>query len=202
MSELTQDTLFSYFYERVCSARDELGTDVEDHTEHYLVNLLVEFLTTRRLVESGGRRVDELPLAIRLLESRVALPGDRYRELKHLGDTTLYVLGFFAESLRRSTVDQSYFIGVGESAYYDLASLPGGVRRRYVDPVFRVIADKFEQCVQLIAGVRRASLWGSSDLRQLFRQYLSTGDERIAERLRELGALLPSRKEKPDKILH
>ena len=46
--------------------------------------------------------------------------------MKQVGDTSLYVAGFFAESLTRSLVDVDYYVGIGQSAYAQLARSLGG----------------------------------------------------------------------------
>jgi len=201
-SLLATENLFHYFYERVMDARGLCGAELEQDTEFYLVNLLADFLRTGHLVESGGRRVDEVPLAIRLLDAQLSAPADQYRELKHLADTTLYVLGWFAESLRRSTVDRSYYAGLGGTAYHRLAELPHAPRRPFEDPVFRELADKFGEAVEIITEVREQALLGSNDVLALYEQWLATGSERIADRLREMGVVLDAGPSAPVKILH
>ncbi len=181
--------LFSFFFDRVRAARANQNTDVEEATEFYLVNLLVDFLRTRKLVESGGRRVDEKPYAVRLLETRLAPPtgGDRFRDLKHLADSTLYLLGFFRGSFRRSSVDLSYYAGLGESAYGDLARITGrrtGARR---DEMFGELADKFGDCVELLAEVSDGDRSGAGDVVALYEDYLAFGSDRARRRLADLG---------------
>jgi hypothetical protein len=180
--------LFSFFFDRVRAARSNQQTNVDEATEFYLVNLLVDFLRTGRLLESGGRRIDETPLAIRLLETRSPpLSGDRFRELKHVADSTLYLLGFFRGSFRRSSVDLSYYAGLGESAYGDLARLTGkrtGGRR---DEMFGELSDKFGECVELLAEVSDGDRSGASDVVSLYEDYLAFGGERSRRRLAELG---------------
>lgn len=199
---LTTDTLWSFFYERVSGARALRGAALDEHTEFYLVNLLIEFLHTGQLVESGGRRVDDLPVAIRLLEADAASPGDRYRELKHLADRTLYVLGWFAESLARGAVDCAYYASLGEAAYGRLATLPSRPRRAFEDPVFRELSAKFDEAVSIIGEVRDEGLAAAGDVMALYDAWLQTGSERAAERLRELGVLLGDAKPPGGRILH
>jgi hypothetical protein len=186
--------LFAFFFDRVRSARSNQNTHVDEATEFYLVNLLVDFLRTRRLVESGGRRVDQKPLAIRLLETRESSrPMDRFRELKHLADSTLYTLGFFRGSLRRSTVDLSYYAGLGESAYGDLARITGRRTGTSRDQMFGELSDKFGDCVELLAEVSDGGRSGASDVVQLYEEFLAFGGERARRRLAELGVHAVSR---------
>lgn len=188
MQLVAGNNLFSFFYDRVQDARRVRGVEVEEDTEFYIVNLLVDFLRTRRLLEVSGARVDETPLAIRLLECRSGSGGERFVQLKHLADSTLYVLGFFAESLNRSTVDLRYYRGMGESAYRDLAVMGGWRSSERADPVFDELASKFEDCVELIGEVREG-VPSHSEMLALYERYLETGDARLAERLRNMGVL-------------
>ena len=201
-SIVADQNLMSYFYEHVNDVHQQGGAELDEHTEFYLVNLLVEFFRTGNLVESGGRRVDDLPMAIRLLEATRARPAERYRELKHLADTTLYVLGWFTESVARSTVDRSYYASLGEVAYHRLSTLSPGSRRRAEDPVFRELAQRFEEAVSIVAAVREQSLVDRGDVVALYEQWLQTGSPRIAARLRELGVVLKTAPRKPFKIIH
>jgi hypothetical protein len=186
MQLVASENLFSFFYDRVQVARRLHGTEVQEGTEFYLVNLLTQFLRTRRLVSVGGARVDHQPLAIRLLECRSATTkGDRFMQLKHLADSTLYVLGFFSDSLKRSTVDLKYYAGVGECAYHDLSLLAGWKG----DPVFGELADKFGDCVELLTTVKEGAP-DHNDVVKLYELWATSGDERAEARLRALGVML------------
>lgn len=188
MELVAQSNLFSFFYDRVQEARRVRGVVVEEDTEFYLVNLLVDFLRTRRLVEVSGTRVDEVPLAIRLLECRSAEGGEGFVQLKHLADSTLYLLGFFAESLQRSAVDLGYYRGLARSAYRDLSVMGGWRSSRGADSVFDELSDKFDECAVLLGEVREGTP-SHQDIVALYQRYLETGDPRLHERLRSLGIL-------------
>ncbi len=186
MQLVASENLFSFFYDRVQVAQRLHGTEVEEGTEFYLVNLLTQFLSTGRLVSVGGARVDDQPLAIRLMECRSATgKGDRFLQLKHLADSTLYVLGFFSDSLKRSTVDLRYYAGVGVSAYNDLSRLTGWKG----DPVFGELANKFGDCVELLTTVKEGAP-DHQDVVKLYELWAATGDERAEARLRALGVML------------
>jgi len=185
---VTTDNLFSFFYDRVRMARQAQGAEVDDQTEFYLVNLLVDYGRTVRLFEVDGRRVDDLPLAIRLLQTRSPATGDRLRQLKQLADSTLYVLGFFSDSLRRSTVNLGYYLGLGETAYSNLAAATESRLRSGGDCTFRELAEKFPDCVGILneVAVRTES---DSDLLALYETWMETGSEYAERRLRALGLL-------------
>ncbi len=190
MQLVASNNLFSFFYDRVTEARRLHGTEVEEGTEFYLVNLLTDYVRTRRLVEVGGERVDDRPLAIRLLECRAGeRPKDRFAHLKQLADSTLYVLGFFSESLRRGPVDLAYYAGMGKSAYRDLSVLAPTRSGERGDPVFGELASKFGDVVELLSTVREGAP-EHSDVLALYERWLATGDERAEARLRAIGALI------------
>jgi len=188
MELVVADNLFSFFFDQVRSAREAQGTEVREHTEFYLVNLLTHFGRSPNLFEVNGERVDERPLAIRLLESRRAVgTGNRLRDLKQLADSTLYVLGYFSQSLRRSTVNTGYYAGLAESAYGDLALITGSRTRSVTDSPFGELALKFSECVELISEVAALGRQDDSDILSLYREWVATGDENVARRLRVLG---------------
>lgn len=184
--------LFGFFYDRVQHSAAQRGTELAEHTEFYLVTLLVDFLRTRKLVRSGGDRVDERPLAIRLLEGALGDPSTRARDLKHLADSTLYLLGFFAGALeRRSSVNRGYYANVGISAYKHLAVVTGTGFGRQADPVFSELGERFDECVELIADVKDDSAQVSdSDVLALYERWVATGDPVLARRLRAHGFML------------
>ena len=196
---LADTNLFGFFYDRVQHSAAQRGTALGEHTEFYLVSLLVDFLRTRNLVQSGGERVDRQPLAIRLLEGAIGDPAARARELKHLADSTLYLLGFFAGALeRRSTVDRDYYAHVGTSAYRHLAVLTGAGFGAQPSPVFTELGEKFDDCVELIADVKEDGRSASdSDVLALYERWVSTGDPVLARRLTAHGFVLDGGGETP-----
>jgi hypothetical protein len=188
MELVVADNLFSFFFDQVRSAREAQGTEVRDHTEFYLVNLLTHFGRSPNLFEVNGERIDERPLAIRLLENRRASSrGNRLRDLKQLADSTLYVLGYFSQSLRRSTVNTGYYAGLAESAYGDLALITGSRQKPAIDSAFGELALKFSECVELISEVASRGRQDDADILSMYREWTETGDEKLARRLRELG---------------
>lgn len=180
--------LFSFFFDRVRAARANQNTEFAEETEFYLVSLLVKFLRTRSLVVSGGRRVDDEPVAIRLLGARASeRDAGRLVELRHLADSTLYLLGFFRDSFRRSAVDLSYYARMGEAAYGDLALLAGRRSGAGRDSMFGELSDKFGACVEVLAEVSEGEASSAEDVVGLYEEYLAFGGERARRRLAALG---------------
>jgi len=167
-----------YFHEVVTDALSVVDLEASSHTSWYLVGLLGE-MTRARLTDE--------PLGVKLVE-RAVDAGERVRNLKQVGDTSLYVAGFFAESLNRSLVDVDYYIGLGQSAYGQLArSLGAG---RSIAEVYGELAENFPKFVDVIGQVRKRADFGTSDVTRLYEMWLRTREAWIEKKLRALGVLV------------
>ncbi len=162
---------------------------IQEATEFYLVDLLASFLDRERLyVEQPGGEVREQPLALILLEALQKDRQNRARELRRLGDTALYVSGFFGDSLARSAAGVDYYIAMGERAYSALAGAAGWAGQ---DELFGELADRFEDFVDLFAEIAELSnLRSNRGLVRLYERFLATRSARVAEMLRERGVAL------------
>ena len=183
-------TAQEYFRELVSDGLACRRLRVQEATEFYLVNLLAQRLQRERLLGGGMEGAEEgEPLAFIL---KRALEGDRearWRNLKRLGDTALFVSGFFGDSLARSLVDIDYYIAMGERAYDALAEdarSPSGAQE-----LFGELAQRFPQFVDVFAEIAELSeLRSNRGLVRLYERFLMTGSQRVAERLRERGVAL------------
>jgi hypothetical protein len=110
------------------------------------------------------------------------------KTLKQVGDTSLYVAGFFAESLTRSLVDVDYYVGIGQSAYAQLARSLGA--QRTLTEVYAELAEKFPQFVDVLAEVRKRVDFATPDVGKLYEIWLRTRDAWIEKKLRALGVLV------------
>jgi hypothetical protein len=177
-----------YFRELVSDALAHRSLRIQEATEFYLVNLLAQYLRRDRLyVRTEEGEVAE-PLALMLKAALEASRGERYRHLRRLGDTSLFVSGFFGDSLARSLVDVGYYIAMGERAYDALSEThgPSGMQE-----LFGELAERFAQFVDLFAEIAELSeLSSNRGLVRLYERFLLTGSERVAGRLRERGVAL------------
>jgi hypothetical protein len=165
-----------FFHEVVTDALAALHLEVTEPTEWYLVSLLGEF--------TRARLPDE-PLALMLAQTDVG-PGERVKTLKEVGDTSLYVAGFFAESLSRKLVDVDYYVGIGSRAYGELASRLGGS----LTEVYRELAGKFPGFVEVLHEIRRRVDFAGADVVRLYEQWLQSRDEWVERKLRSFGVLV------------
>ncbi|MEO8840524.1 MAG: hypothetical protein ABI591_01250 [Kofleriaceae bacterium] len=167
-----------FFHEVVTDALSAVDLDASEPASWYLVSLLGE-MTHHRLTDE--------PLGMKLVEAP-ASGAERVRTLKQVGDTSLYVAGFFAESLTRSLVQVEYYVGIGQSAYSQLAKQCG--RGTSLTEVYEELADKFPQFVDVIAEIRKRTEFATSDVTKLYEIWLRTRDEWIEKKLRAVGVLV------------
>jgi hypothetical protein len=171
-----------FFHEVVTDALSAVDLDASEPAGWYLVGLLGEFTTTR---------LSDEPLGLKLA-SAPDRPEQRVRTLKEVGDTSLYVAGFFAESLTRSLIDVDYYVGLGQTAYAQLARSLGP--RKSIGEVYEELAAKFPQFVDVLAQVRKrvhiAEMNGITDIGRLYDIWLRTRDEWVEKKLKQAGLLV------------
>jgi len=169
-----------YFKELVETAIEHQHIAVHDLTSFYLVNLLTGFVQFDR---SSPTAADE-PLGIRLARALQA-GGSRQRDgLREVGDLSLFISGFFADSLTRSLVDVDYYIQLGACAYGSLARRGDAA----LGDVFDELAGKFTACVDVLSEVsERSALTSNSDLLRLYEKWMRTRSRRSGDLLVERG---------------
>jgi len=192
-----------FFRELVTDALAHRPLRIGEATEFYLVNLLATFLERERLFtprQDGG--TDREPLALLLARALEASREERHRQLKRLGDTSLFVSGFFGDSLSRSLVDVDYYIAMGERAYASLSEAGAG-RAAGLPEVYGELAARFPAFVDLFAEIAELSALSSNrGLVKLYERFLLTGSRRVADRLREKGVALFAGPGAPRNLLH
>jgi hypothetical protein len=173
-----------FFHEVVTDALTAVDLEASEPASWYLVGLLGDF--TRTLP------TDE-PLGLKLAQTAIE-PGERVRTLKQVGDTSLYVAGYFAESLSRSLVDVDYYVGLGQNAYSQLASRLGSTTGGSLREVYAELAAEFPRFVDVLAAVRKrisiAELNGTTDVGRLYEIWLRTRDEWVEKKLKDAGILV------------
>ena len=185
---LVGKTAQEWFRETLSDALSQRRMKIQEVTEFYLVNLLASFLERERLfVEEPDGTAQTEPLALVLLRALQRDARSRDRELRRLGDTALFVSGFFGDSLARSLVDVDYYIAMGERAYGTLA----GTARGGHGELYGELAERFAAFVDLFAEIAELSnLRSNRGLLRLYERFLITRSERVADLLRARGVAL------------
>jgi hypothetical protein len=189
VTKLVAASADEYFREVVTDALAHRRARVQPTTEYYLVRLLARFLERGELFPEGedGSGGAE-PLALVLLRALNEERQRRYEGLKRVGDTSLFVSGFFADSIARSAVGTGYYAALGGRAYGTLAASPGPAG---VPETFAELGERFEEFADLLAEIAEMQdLRSNRGLVRLYERFLHTGSERLAQMLRDRGVAL------------
>jgi hypothetical protein len=175
-----RDYVVPYFKELVESALARQRLSANELTAFYIVHLLASFL--RRDDATG----EEQPLAARLAKALEAGGVEQRAGLKSVGDHSLFVSGFFSDSLRRKLVDIDYYITIGGSAYHALSRVESAT----FSPVFAELGDKFVAFVDVLNEVsERTACATNADLLRLYERWVRTGSTRSGQLLLEKGVI-------------
>jgi hypothetical protein len=149
-------------------------------TAFYIVQLLAGFVR-----QPKSDRVGE-PLGVRLAQALECGGSEQRVLLKRIGDMSLFVSGFFADSLHRRFVDLDYYVQIGEVAYNVLS-------RRESDTfssVFTELGGRFVEFVDVLAEVsERTASTSNVDLLKLYERWLTTGSPRSGHLLADRGII-------------
>jgi hypothetical protein len=182
--------LREFFHDSVQAALRKQRVDVDDHTEHYVVNILTMFARSDELYDSTPDGIRLKPLAHMLADAAEApSPQQRDETLRRLGDVSLFVAGFFAQSFARKLIDIDYHIAMGGRAYGTLAdNLRGTLRGQAFATVFLELAQKFQRLVDVLNDVAEmAHTHTDRDILRLYEIWLKTGSPRAFAILQRLG---------------
>jgi hypothetical protein len=173
-----RESAVEYFRELVEGALARQGVAAGELTSYYVVQLLAGFVRQPS--------ADAEPLAVRLARA-LDSAGSRQREsLKQIGDMSLFISGFFGDSLARQVVDVDYYMSIGGSAYTVLSRCETGA----FSPVFAELATKFADFVDVLTEVSERSACASNrDLLRLYERWLKTGSVRSGQLLVERGVV-------------
>ena len=147
-------------------------------TAFYVVHLLASYVKRRA--------DDNEPLALKLAQALDEGGLQQRDTLKQIGDVSLFVSGFFSDSLRRKLVDVDYYAAIGGYAYSTLSRY----ETDQFSSVFAELAENFAGFVDVLAEVsERTSCTSNADLLRLYEKWLKTGSPRSGQLLVERGVV-------------
>lgn len=178
------ETPVEFFREQLAKAMEHQRIATSAFTEYYLVNLLAGCVNGDGLPapEPG---YDETPLALLYVRALQASRVERARLLRAMGDTALFVSGFFASSLEKKLADFEYYRAMGGHAY---ARLSVEERLPYGPSVFSELAERFAVFADVFSEVSEASrLTTNHSVVRLYEKWVATGSRHAAMLLAERG---------------
>jgi hypothetical protein len=183
--KLVRETPAEFFREQLTRAMEHQKISTSAFTEYYLVNLLTSCVRGD-LLPPPDPGYEETPLAVMYVNAMQASRTERARLLRAMGDTALFVSGFFAESLQRRLADAAYYRAMGGRAY---ARLSQETASTFAPDVFDELAGRFGEFADLFWEVSESSRLQSSphSVLQLYERWLQTGSRRSAALLARRG---------------
>lgn len=181
--------LTEFFRDALADALNSQHVELDEHTAHYVVSLLVLYSRTEvshQDTRPGQRWVSLVDLLTQA--SSTNSPVEREALLQRLGDVSLFVAGFFAHGFARRLIDVDYHVAIGGRAYGTLAATPMSGPRRALSTVFGELARKFQLVVDALGEIAdSARVWGPDDVLRLYELWLKTGSKRAQGLLQQLG---------------
>lgn len=183
-----RESLESFFQGEVDQALRAEGLPAGGPTEPYLVRLLAAY---------AAQPIEDRPLGLRLLEASEASPRERRTRLREIGDTSLFLSGFWGDSLGGKLVDVDYYIDLGGTAYRALARDCDRVPEPRREPqgasgVFAELATHFSRFVGVLMTIRHRTAGrtrSDRDIVRLYDRWMRTKSGWAARRLVEEGVL-------------
>jgi hypothetical protein len=174
-----QESAIEYFKQLVDDALVHQRITAGELTSFYVVQLLTTFL--QRPVNDDGE-----PLALQLARAMEAGGAQQRSSLKQVGDVSLFVSGFFSDSLRRKLVDCDYYAAIGGCAYSALSRYETDA----LSPAFAELAEKFGDFADVLCEVsERTSCASNADLLRVYEKWLKTGSRHSGKLLAERGVV-------------
>jgi len=195
MSQLVLVTSREYFSEVVEDGFEKRRLKTYPQVKDYLVSVLTHYLDARNLYEpefdeSGVKQPQTL--AEMLLEAHQSEPFRKISLLKKLGDKSLYISGFFGDSLQRKLVDIDYYVQMGGAAY---AALSTSTKEDIHAKVYSEISKRFLDIVEVLTFISQAAHVNSNEsVLRLYENFLRTGSPIAQEKLLQMGVVLPQQR--------
>ena len=183
MSIIVSSNFREYFQNILDQAESALKKNMLPAIRDYLVDILEFHSDTRNVFPNKEVTLAEAWLRAQNSEE----VQEKMERLKLLGDRSLYISGYFGDSLQRKLVDIDYYMQMGVLAFEELATLS---RVETYIHVYSLLAKRFTDWVEVLAFVASQSdLHSDTGLLRLYERYLKTGSDMAYQRLVERGVV-------------
>lgn len=175
---LTPEQHFSEVVKEACKNRQ---VKTQPDVEIYLVQLL------RHYVDSSNLHKHRDTFAELYLKAMNSENHEKKELMRVVADRSLYLTGFFADSLHRKIVDIDYYADIGAAAY---SNLHAWTRETPLAGVYQTFSKRFMEFVEVLNYIsEKSTVQADQDVLRLYDRYLRTGSELAREKLNELGVV-------------
>lgn len=168
-----------YFKEILDDAIRHQKIEINLLVEFYLVNLLTEFTDASKM-----KKFEDEPMVIlmgKALNSSLTIQRNAFKEI---ADASLYLSGFFGDSLNKKVVDINYYAHMGAASYNYLARLTKGE----LNNLYTELSERFKIFVDLLTEVsERCSITARHNILRIYERWLRFKNRNSKEILNEVG---------------
>ncbi len=148
MKLVLENSLQVFFFDHLQEVNKKLLNPLSQETIFYSSIVMDNFGESSKLFEQVDNRVREKILGIKLMESS-QLPREKQKKaLKDIAETSLFICGYFADSLNRKIVDVRYYEDLGKIAYTRLNNYSSEVYD--VPSFYKMMANNFSHVTFLM----------------------------------------------------
>ena len=140
--------LKGFFFDGLSELNKKSLCPVPDSVIFYSSDVLDKFALSQDFFETTGGKVREKILGIKLLEATQMTREEQKRTYKEVGDMSLIVCGYFAQSVNKKIIDTHYYSQLGKMAYSHL----NNVSPKFLDipHFYGMVATCFESLTTLM----------------------------------------------------
>jgi len=177
-------TVEEIFKSIVVEGLDRMRIEVSLPVQNYLGNLLNSYIQSDQLFEtdSDSGKKNLIPLAQTYLKAQKVSLSEKLFLLKQVGDKSLYLGGFFRESLNKQLINPNYYFHIGQGAYDSLAD------HYPEEEIFRELSYHFIDLMDVLSYIAcKHSIRTEEDLMKVCVKYLQTGSKIAGYQLEDHG---------------
>lgn len=120
---ILSSNLQGYFFEGLLEINKKSLCPVHESLLYYSSEVLDKFALSQDFFEVTEGKVREKVLGMKLLEATQLSRGDQKKVYREVGEMSLLVCGYFAESVNKKLVDTHYYAQLGKMAYENLNNI-------------------------------------------------------------------------------
>ena len=146
---ILESSLQTFFFDQLTEVNKKSAYPIPQEAIYYSSLVMDQFGESGNYFEVNEEgKTCEKTLGIKLLQSTHMSKQKKKRALKDVGDTALFLCGYFSDSLNKKIVDPEYYQNLGQIAYGRLNNI---VPSAYDTPaLFKTIAETFDRMASLM----------------------------------------------------
>lgn len=148
---ITESSLKHYFYSKLDELNKKSLCPVPQETIFYSSTILEKFSISEKFFEVRDGKMSEKILGQKLLLAGQMSEKEQTRTYQDVGDTALFVCGYFRKSINQKMNDISYYYNLGKMAYSKLNDTKSAEFE--VPSFYHILATCFENVAVLMSSL-------------------------------------------------